>query len=118
MRSRSLEKGSYFRKREHAYFKHNGAAFSQHPNQFVDAFGLDLLGLDKQDVVISASFSPCSRETVCATSRAAAGAWTLGIVDRARVYQKLMVETGAFAARSKKPNDTESSEPSSLGKHF
>jgi len=113
------------------------------------AFGLDLLGLGRQDVVISAAFSPCSRETVSATSRAAAaGAWTLGIVDaplnalarvthkhllvgkesdaffdsmvgamaivqwlasawtlrlgsgaleRAREYQKLMVETGAFA---------------------
>jgi len=113
------------------------------------AFGLDLLGLDKQDMVISASFSPCSRETVGATSRARqAGAWTLGIVDaplnalarvtdkhllvskeadaffdsmvgamaivqwlasawalrlgsgaleRAKAYQKLMVETGAFA---------------------
>ena len=112
------------------------------------AFGLDLLGLDQQDMVISASFSPCSRETVGATTRAAAaGAWTLGIVDaplnalarvtnkhllvskesdaffdsmvgamaivqwlasawalrvgtgalqRAKEYQKLMVETGAF----------------------
>jgi len=46
------------------------------------AFGLDLLGLDQQDMVIAASFSPCSRETVGATRRAAAaGAWTLGIVD-------------------------------------
>lgn len=112
------------------------------------AFGLDLLGLGKDDIVISASFSPCSRETVSATRRASkAGAWTLGIVDaplsalarvtdrrllvgkesdaffdsmvgamaavqwlasawtsrmgagalqRAREYQRLMVETGAF----------------------
>ncbi len=112
------------------------------------AFGLDLLGLGESDVVIAASFVPCSRETVSATRRAcAAGAWSLGFVDdpvsalacitnrhflvtkesdaffdsmvgamsavqwlafaaasrmgpsalkRAKAYQRMMVETGAF----------------------
>lgn len=45
-------------------------------------FALDLLDLGKKDVVIAASFEPCSRDTVSATRLAReAGAWTLGIVD-------------------------------------
>jgi len=112
------------------------------------AFGLDLLGVGRGDVVVCASFAPCSRDTVAAACRARqAGAWVVGIVDspvsalarvtdrnilvrnesqaffdsmvgamvvvqwlaasaaalrgpqaleRAKAYQRLMVETGAF----------------------
>lgn len=46
------------------------------------AFGLDLLGVGASDVVIAASFVPCSQDTVAATRRARQShAWTLGIVD-------------------------------------
>lgn len=46
------------------------------------AFGLDLLEIGPKDVVIAASFVPCSHDTVIATRMAReSGAWTLGIVD-------------------------------------
>lgn len=46
------------------------------------AFGLDLLPIGESDVVIAASFVPCSQETVAAARRLKkAGAWIVGIVD-------------------------------------